>query len=412
MMDLNKVCYRTVHLQKPYMLQAYEELGGYSVWCKLQKKEISVDSVFKEIKKSNLKGRGGAGFPVWKKLSLVKDNIAQKKYVICNLSESDPGTFKDGDILRYNPHQLIEGMLIVAYIVGATRGYNYIKGKLVKYGSIMEEAITTAKSAELINNTFELSNFYSDGGYICGEETALIETMEGRVGKPRIKPPFPTECGLYNAPTVVINAETLATIPVILEKGADWYLKSGGYKIFSISGHVKRPGNYEVPLGTPFKELLKLAGGMNDNKQLKAVFPGGIATPILPANVIMDLNMDYNSLQKVGSSLGTGGIIVFNEESCMVVELTKVLQFFYQESCRKCAPCIEGVQNLLRIVNKKNMKLLDLEADRIFENSMCTLGKSIALVTKSFINFFKNSPWTHTSLADHFHTKSHHLAVN
>jgi NADH-quinone oxidoreductase subunit F len=394
--QLNKVCYRTLHLQKPWALQTYRSLGGYSVWNKILQGALTPEFMLTEIKKSTLEGRGGGGFPVWKKLTLVKDNHAKQKYIICNLSESDPYTFKDEGILHYNPHQLIEGMLIAGYIIGANIGYFYIKGKLIKHAMIMKNAINEVKQEKLIDDQFVLSKFCSLGGYVCGEETALIEHIEGNIAQPRYKPPYPTESGLYACPTLVSNAETLATLPVLLEKGADWYLRMGRYKIFSISGQIRHPGNYEVPLNIRFSELLELAGGVNNNKQIKAVFPGGISAPILPMHSIMHLHMDYKNLLNAGSSLGTGGIFLIEENACMVIELAQVLAFYSRSACKKCIPCREGIAQMCEIVNRiihgkgvaLDVEALHFEAEKMYGKTLCALGSSIALVIKSFLQYF------------------------
>ena len=375
----------------------------YKVWRKILRKKFMPDNIIYEIKQSLLRGRGGAGFLTGLKLELMKNNKSTQKYLICNLSEGEPGTFKDRDILCNDAHQLIEGILIASYTIGATVAYNYIKGELVKYIDVLENAMGEAKAAKLIPDYIELNNFCTNGGYIYGEETALIRAIEGKSVEPTFKPPFPTEFGLYKCPTLVCNAETLALIPIILEKGAKWHVETGGYKIFSISGDVNKPGNYKLPLGVAFSEILNLAGGICKNRKLKAIFPGGISTPILPYDIIIDLKMDYESLQNAGSMLGTGAIIVMDEDTCMVSKLNKILRFYYDESCKKCTPCREGLAWLVKILDRiikgsgniLDVNLLDNVADKILGNTLCALGDSAALVTKSFIKYFHNEFTSH-----------------
>ena len=407
-MILNQVCYRTLHLEKQEKLSSYQSVGGYNIWQKILAKEISANNILKEIKLSGLRGRGGAAFSTGIKLDIVSKYKTSNKYVICNADEGEPGTFKDRDILTYNPHQIIEGMAIIAYTIGASVGYIYIRGEYVKQIAIMESALREARKGGLIGNNindtdinFNIYCFYGAGAYICGEETALLESMEGRRGTPRTKPPFPTEKGLYNSPTVVNNTETIASIPVILEKGSEWYTNLGvnsakGYKIFSVSGNVNKPGNYEVPLGISFVELLELAGGMRDSKKLKAVIPGGISTSILPANIIMNLRLDYEPLIQAGSSLGTGAVIVIDEDACMVQILSRILQFYFNESCGQCTPCREGIGWLIRVLDRiligegsiDDLTLLSEIVHKISDNSFCALGDSVPIVAMSFLKYF------------------------
>ncbi len=288
----NEICFRTLHLTPSWSLQSYESVGGYQVWRKILKEKIKPEVIIDELKLSGLRGRGGAGFPTGLKWSFMSRNSPGQKYILCNSDEGEPGTFKDRDILRFNPHQLIEGMAIAAYVMGATVGYNYVRGEFYESFDRVEKALEEARGLGLIGQNilgsgvnFELHNVVGAGAYICGEETALMDSLEGKKGFPRFKPPFPANFGLYGCPTNINNTESFASVPVILQQGGKWFLElgkpnNGGCKIFSVSGHVNRPGNYEVSLGIPFAELLSLAGGIRGGRQLKAVIPGGSSAPI------------------------------------------------------------------------------------------------------------------------------------
>lgn len=411
MLEFNPVCLRTLNVkesEKVWSLDTYEKVGGYSVWRKILAEKISPESILEEVKKSGLKGRGGAGFPTGLKWSFMNRNTPGIKYVVCNSDEGEPGTCKDRDILRYNPHQLIEGMAIGAYVMGAKAGYNYIRGEFWEPFENMEEALKEAYSTGLLGKNilgsgvdFDLYNHLGAGAYICGEETALLNSIEGKKGQPRFKPPFPANYGLYGKPTTINNTETYASVPVILEKGADWFLNlgkpnSGGSKIFCIGGHVKKPGNFEVHLGVPFKELLALAGGLYDGRQLKAVVPGGSSMKILPAEAIMGIDMDYDSLQKAGSSLGTGAITVIDDSTCMVDLLLRVSEFYMEESCGQCTPCREGTGWMVRILERLvhgHGKPGDLEklvtvANNIEGRTICALGDAAAWPVQSYLKHF------------------------
>ncbi len=404
----NEVCFRTLHLDKPWMLETYEKACGYSVWRRILKEKTPPDQILEELKKSALRGRGGAGFPTGLKWSFLNRNIPGQKYVICNSDEGEPGTCKDRDIMRYNPHQMIEGMAIGGYVMGATVGYNYIRGEFIEPFQRCEAAIKEAYEAGLLGKNllgsgedFDLHNFLGAGAYICGEETALMNSLEGWKGFPRFKPPFPANYGLYGKPTTINNTETFASVPVILEKGADWFLNlgrpnNGGTKLFCVSGHVNKPGNYEVPLGTPFKDLLEMAGGMLNGNKIKAVIPGGISMPVLPGDTMMNVDMDYDSLQKAGSMLGSGGVIVMDETTCMVDALLGISDFFMEESCGQCTPCREGTGWLARMlhhIENGHGKEGDLEkltsiAGNIEGRTICALGDAAAWPVQSFIKHF------------------------
>jgi NADH-quinone oxidoreductase subunit F len=407
---LNQVCYRTLGLTDPSSLATYLSIGGYTTWKKILKEKPDPINIINEVKLSGLRGRGGAGFLTGLKWSFISKNIPGQKYVVCNSDEGEPGTFKDRDILRYNPHQLIEGMAIAGYVIGASVGYNYIRGEFYEPISVIEKAVNEALNAGLLgknifnsNIDFNLYNVYGAGAYICGEETALMESLEGKKGQPRFKPPFPANFGVYGCPTNINNTETYASIPVILEKGGKWHLElgkpnNGGCKIFSVSGHVNKPGNYEIPLGTPFVDLLNMAGGIKNGKKLKAVIPGGSSAPILPAHIVTNLSMDYDSIAKAGSMLGSGAVIIMDESTCMVNALYRISHFYSDESCGQCSPCREGTSWLYKILsrivhghgNLSDISLLDSVASNICGRTICALGDAAAMPVMSFIKHFRS----------------------
>ncbi|MCA0404106.1 MAG: NADH-quinone oxidoreductase subunit NuoF, partial [Proteobacteria bacterium] len=364
MVKQNQVCYRTFHLDKPWTLEAYESVGGYSSWRRILKEQIPPQQIIEELKTSSLRGRGGAGFPTGLKWSFMNRNTPGQKYVVCNSDEGEPGTCKDREILANNPHQLIEGMAIAGYVMGATVGYNYIRGEFWLPYERTEAALKEAYKAGLLGENilnsgfnFNLYNHLGAGAYICGEETALLNSIEGKKGQPRFKPPFPANYGLYGKPTTINNTETFASVPVIMEQGGEWFLKlgkpnNGGTKCFSVSGHVNKPANFEIPLGTPFKTLLELAGGVRDGRKIKAVIPGGTSMPVLPGDIMMQLDMDYDSIQKAGSGLGSGAVIVMDETTCMVDALYRISEFYMEESCGQCTPCREGTGWLVRLLHR------------------------------------------------------------
>lgn len=408
MVELNQVCYRTLHLQDPWSLASYESVGGYSAWRRILKEQIPPQQIIEELKLSALRGRGGAGFPTGLKWSFINRSLPGQKYVVCNSDEGEPGTCKDRDILRYNPHQLIEGMAIAGYTMGATVGYNYIRGEFWEPFERVEVALKEAYEAGLLGKNimgvgvdFDLYNHLGAGAYICGEETALLNSLEGKKGQPRFKPPFPANFGLYGRPTTINNTETYASVPVIMEKGGDWFLKlgkpnNGGTKCFSISGHVNKPGNYEVPLGTPFKTLLELAGGVREGRRLKAVIPGGSSMPVIPGDIMMTLDMDFDSIQKAGSGLGSGAVIVMDETTSMVDVLYRLAEFYMDESCGQCTPCREGTGWLVRILHRirsghgvpGDLERLVNVANGIEGRTICALGEAAAWPVQSFVKHF------------------------
>ncbi|WP_018623381.1 NADH-quinone oxidoreductase subunit NuoF [Kangiella aquimarina] len=406
----NEVCFRTLHLDKPWTLKTYESAGGYRMWRKILAEKTPPEEIIEELKLSALRGRGGAGFPTGLKWSFMPRHAPGQKYVVCNSDEGEPGTFKDRDILRFNPHQLIEGMAIGGYVMGATVGYNYMRGEFYEPIERFEQALEEAYKEGLLGKDilgsgvdFDLHSHIGAGAYICGEETALLESLEGKKGQPRFKPPFPANYGLFGRPTNVNNTESFASVPVILEKGGKWFLElgkenNGGTKIFSVSGHVNKPGNYEIGLGTPFKDLLEMAGGMKDGKKLKAVIPGGSSAPVLPADVMMDITMDYDAIGKAGSMLGSGAVIIMDEDTDMVEVLGRIAHFYYEESCGQCTPCREGTGWMSRMIHRiangqgKESDLKDLNeiAGNIMGRTICALGDAAAMPVQSFIKHFKD----------------------
>jgi NADH-quinone oxidoreductase subunit F len=373
------------------------------------KEQTPPQHIIDELKTSALRGRGGAGFPTGLKWSFMNRNSPAQKYVVCNSDEGEPGTCKDRDILRYNPHQLIEGMAIAGYVMGATVGYNYIRGEFWEPFERTEAALKEAYAAGFLGKNildskvdFDLHNHLGAGAYICGEETALLNSLEGKKGQPRFKPPFPANYGLYGQPTTINNTETFASVPVIMEQSGEWFLKlgkpnNGGCKCFSVSGHVNKPANFEIPLGTPFKTLLELAGGVRDGRRLKAVIPGGTSMPILTGEVMMTLDMDYDSLQKAGSGLGSGAVIIMDDTTCMVDALYRISEFYMDESCGQCTPCREGTGWLVRLLHRIKSghgepgdieKLVNV-ADNIEGRTICALGEAAAWPVQSFVKHFK-----------------------
>ncbi len=403
------LCLATKDLNHPASIKTYISIGGYEALKKILTDKISPSDLLEEIKLSGLRGRGGAGFPTGLKWSFMPKNAKGEKYLVCNSDEGEPGTFKDRDIIRYNPHQIIEGMIIGAYIMDATVGFNYIHGEIWNEYLSFGEALNQARQAGLLGKnilnsdfSFELHAVHGYGAYICGEETALIESIEGKKGQPRFKPPFPATYGIYGKPTCVNNTETFASIPWIIRHGGQAFndlgvANSGGTKIFSVSGHISNPGNYEIQMGMPFSELLDLAGGVWKGHKLKAVIPGGPSTALVPAHTIMHATMDYDGLSKIGSSLGAGSMIVMDETTCMVNTLKRLSYFFYEESCGQCTPCREGTGWVYRIVKRivdgqgrlDDLNLLKDVSQKISGRTICALGDAAAVPVLSFIKHFE-----------------------
>ncbi|NBD21313.1 NADH-quinone oxidoreductase subunit NuoF [Aquabacterium fontiphilum] len=397
-----------------WRLKDYEARGGYAALRKILGKDggegMTPDQVIAEVKASALRGRGGAGFPTGLKWSFMPRAFPGQKYLVCNSDEGEPGTCKDREILRFNPHIVIEGMAIAAYAMGISVGYNYIHGEIFEVYERFEEALEEARAAGLLGNnilgsdfSFQLHAHHGFGAYICGEETALLESLEGKKGQPRFKPPFPASFGLYGKPTTINNTETFAAVPWIIRNGGEAFLNvgkpnNGGTKLFSISGDVERPGNYEIPMGTPFATLLELAGGVRGGRKLKAVIPGGSSMPVLPAHIMMECTMDYDSIAKAGSMLGSGAVIVMDETRCMVKSLLRLSYFYMHESCGQCTPCREGTGWLWRMVERiehgkgrpEDIDMLNSVADNIQGRTICALGDAAAMPVRAFIKHYRD----------------------
>jgi len=393
-----------------WQLADYVKRGGYEALKKILASGMTQEEVIAEIKASGLRGRGGAGFPTGLKWSFMPRTFPGQKYLVCNSDEGEPGTFKDRDILRSNPHIVIEGMAIAAYAMGISVGYNYIHGEIFEVYDLFEEALEEARAAGFLGDkilgsdfSFQLHAFHGYGAYICGEETALLESLEGKKGQPRFKPPFPASFGLYGKPTTINNTETFAAVPWIIRNGGQAYLdigipNNGGTKIFSVSGDVAKPGNYEVPLGTPFSKLLELAGGMRDGRKLKAVIPGGSSAPVIPGDTMMDVTMDYDAISKAGSMLGSGAVIVMDDTRCMVKSLLRLSYFYFEESCGQCTPCREGTGWLYRMVDRiehgkgrpEDLDLLDSVAGNIMGRTICALGDAAAMPVRGFLKHYRD----------------------
>ena len=395
---------------KNWGLADYVKRGGYEALRKILTQGMSQEDVIAEVKASGLRGRGGAGFPTGLKWSFMPRSFPGQKYLVCNSDEGEPGTFKDRDILRLNPHIVIEGMAIAAYAMGISVGYNYIHGEIFEVYKRFEDALDEARQAGFLgdnilgsNFSFQLHAFHGYGAYICGEETALLESLEGKKGQPRFKPPFPASFGLYGKPTTINNTETFAAVPWIIRNSGQAYLEvgkpnNGGTKLFSITGDVERPGNYEIPLGTPFSKLLELAGGMRGGSTLKAVIPGGSSAPVIPGSIMMDTTMDYDAIAKAGSMLGSGAVIVMNDTRCMVKSLLRLSYFYFEESCGQCTPCREGTGWLYRMVNRiehgqgrlEDLDLLDSVAGNIMGRTICALGDAAAMPVRGFLKHYRD----------------------
>ncbi len=407
----NEVCFATLRFDRPWALDNYRKVGGYQALHKLFEQKIKPEEIVEEIKRSALRGRGGAGFPTGVKWSFMPRNAPGQKYIVCNSDESEPGTCKDRDILRYNPHALIEGMIIAGYAMGASVGYNYLRGEFMREPfQRMEQALGEARAAGYLGEdiqgsgfSFQLHNVYGAGAYICGEESGLLESLEGKKGMPRYKPPFPAQFGLYGRPTTVNNTETFASVPSIIRNGGEWFLglgrpNNGGVKCFSVSGHVVKPGNYEVPMGIPFRELLKMAGGVRDGRRLKAVIPGGSSMPMVPGAQMLELDMDYDSLVKAGSGLGSGGVVVMDETTDMVKVILRISRFYYAESCGQCTPCREGCGWMYRVIKRisegkgrmADLELLESAAGQIAGHTICAFGEAAAWPVQSVLKHWRD----------------------
>ena len=397
-----------------WRLKDYQARGGYEALRKILGKDggegLSQELVIATVKESALRGRGGAGFPTGLKWSFMPRQFPGQKFLVCNSDEGEPGTCKDREIMQFNPHIVIEGMAIAAYAMGISVGYNYIHGEIFQTYDRFEEALEEAREAGLLgdnimgsNYSFQLHAAHGFGAYICGEETALLESLEGKKGQPRFKPPFPASFGLYGKPTTINNTETFAAVPWIIRNGGAAYLacgkpNNGGTKIYSVSGDVENPGNFEIPMGTPFSKLLELAGGVRKGRTLKAVIPGGSSSPVLPASIMMDCTMDYDSIAKAGSMLGSGAVIVLDDSRCMVKALQRLSYFYMHESCGQCTPCREGTGWLSRMVDRietgqgrpSDMDLLNSVSENIMGRTICALGDAAAMPVRAMIKHFRH----------------------
>jgi NADH-quinone oxidoreductase subunit F len=408
---LNLTVFEPLKYERPWTLETYRKIGGYEVWERILREKPTRDSIIDAVKASGLRGRGGAAFPVGVKWSFMPRNSPVQKYIVCNSDESEPGTCHDRDILRYNPHALIEGLAIGGYAMNATVAYNYIRGEFLgepvpRFEAALKEAYAAGLLGKNIMGSgidMDIYTFVGAGAYICGEETALLDSLEGKPGKPRFKPPFPAAFGLYGAPTTINNTQSFASVPTILRKGPEWFASLGpanaaGTVIFSVSGHVEKPQNLELPLGIPFKDLLALCGGVRGGRKLKAVIPGGSSVPVVPGDVMLTVNMDYDSLKAVGSSIGSAAVIVMDETTCMVRVLERISRFYMAESCGQCTPCREGTGWMHRLIKRiragearrEDLGLLLDVANRIEGHTICGFGDASAWPVQSFLKHFRH----------------------
>ena len=411
MMAAHNVVFTTLDAEQPWSMDTYLGIDGYQAWKKILAEKTDPAEIIERVKASSLRGRGGAGFPTGLKWGFMPRSAPVQKYLLCNSDESEPGTCHDRDILRFNPHAVIEGMAIAAYSMGATVAYNYLRGEFhhepfERFEAALKEAYAAGLlGKDLLGSGVDIDIYgvLGAGAYICGEETALMESLEGKKGQPRFKPPFPANFGLYGKPTTINNTETLASVPHIMRNGSDWFLNigkpnNGGPKVFSVSGHVNKPGNYEIPLGTPFSELLEMAGGVRNGNKLKGVIPGGSSMPVLPADVMMDITMDYDAMGKAGSGLGSGAVIVMDETTCMVKACTRISRFYHMESCGQCTPCREGTGWMHRVLQRivdgnasqQDLELLRSAAGQIEGHTICAFGEAAAWPVQGFLREYWN----------------------
>jgi NADH-quinone oxidoreductase subunit F len=393
----------------PPSLGAHLAKDGYKAIEKALK-EMTPEAVVEEMKASNLRGRGGAGFPTGMKWTFVPKQAPKPKYIVCNADESEPGTCKDRLLMQNDPHQVIEGLLLAGYVVDAHQGYIYVRGEYRYLIDILDRAIEEAYSHGYLgknilgtNFHFELATHTGAGAYECGEESALLESLEGKRGIPRIRPPFPAVVGLYGGPTVLNNVETFASVPAIIRGGGAWYAglgtpRNGGTRLFCLSGHVNRPGVYELPMGIPLRKVIdEVAGGVLGGKKFKAVIPGGSSTPVLTAEAL-DTPLDFDSVAKAGSLLGSGGVIVMHEDTCMVKVALRLMQFYAHESCGWCIPCREGTSWLKKTMTRfhsgggreEDIKLIEDLAKSMLGRTFCPLGDAAAMPTIAFVQKFRS----------------------
>ena len=407
---MEKVLTRNIDKENSQSLEVYEASGGYRALRKTV--GMSAEDVQEEIKKSGLRGRGGAGFPSGLKFSFMPKQSEKPMYLICNADESEPGTFKDRLIMEKDPHMMLEGCLIASWAIRASACYIYTRGEYVLCNDILEKAVAETEATGLSGKNILGSGWDCDlivhrgaGAYICGEETALMTSLEGNRGYPRLKPPFPAQSGVWGCPTTINNVETLACIPFIMERGAEWFASIGrdakntGPKLYCLSGHVKRPGTYEGPMGLPLKELIyELGGGMlHDDRPLKAVIPGGSSVPVLRAEEC-EVYLDFDSLAAAGTMLGSAGIMVMDDSTCMVSAIERIAHFYSHESCGQCTPCRQGcgwMEDILTRIEtgegrQQDLDLLTNIADNIQGNTICPLGDAAAMPVRSFVTKFRD----------------------
>ncbi|NOR53923.1 MAG: NADH-quinone oxidoreductase subunit NuoF [Candidatus Aminicenantes bacterium] len=405
----DKILTQHFGLENLFKIDVYLKNKGYEA-AKKALTDMKADEILEEVKAANLRGRGGAGFPAGVKWGFVPKDIEKPKYLCVNADEGEPGTFKDRYIMTHNPHLLIEGIIITSFCVGIHTAFIYIRGEYEAVALRLEQAISEAYDNGFLGESILGTGFKLDvyvhrgaGAYICGEETALLESLEGKRGNPRLKPPFPASVGLFGCPTVINNVETVSNIPSIILNGAAWFCqvglpKDGGTRIFGVSGMVKKPGIYELPVGTNLKEIIiKHAGGMIEGKKLKAVIPGGMSAPILTAEEI-DISMDFDSLVEAKSMLGSAAIIVIDEETSMLDVLRRVTKFYSHESCGQCTPCRIGNSWINKIVKRMadgNGKREDLDkiiqlANNMLGKTLCPLGDAAAMPVLSIIQKFRD----------------------
>jgi NADH-quinone oxidoreductase subunit F len=406
---MERILFRHIDVPDQHKIDTYIKNGGYQALPKALK-ELSPDDLIEMVKKSGLRGRGGAGFPAGMKWAFVPKDSPKPRFLLCNADEGEPGTFKDRALIENDPHQLIEGIIIASYAIGAHQAYIYIRGEFYFGAERLKQAIAECYQKgylgkNILGSGFDLDlDIYRGGGaYVCGEETSLMESVEGNRANPRLKPPFPAAVGLYKNPTVINNVETLSNLSHIVLNGGEWYAKIGmpkstGTKIFSLSGHVNKPGNYELPMGTPLRELIyEHGGGIRDGRKLKAVIPGGVSTPVLTADMI-DVKMDFDSLYEAGSLLGSGATIVMDETTCMVKVAYRISKFFEHESCGKCVPCREGTRWIRQIMGRiengkgreEDIELLRDICANIAGNTVCPLGDAAVVPITSSIEKFRD----------------------
>jgi NADH-quinone oxidoreductase subunit F len=402
------VLLRNVDVPDGHLLSTYEAGGGYRALRKALS-EYTPDEIVELVKESNLRGRGGAGFPTGMKWSFVPKAAGKPKYLCCNADEGEPGTFKDRIIMERDPHQLIEGLAVSAYAIGAETAYVYIRGEYVTAIRRMEQAIAEAHESGYLGTGILGSNFdfmvhihRGAGAYICGEETAMLESLEGKRAQPRLKPPFPAVAGLYASPTVINNVETLACVPHIVMRGSAWFRgigpdRSPGPKLYCLSGQVRKPGLYELPMGISLRELVEEhGGGPLPGRKVKAVIPGGVSAPVIPQSEL-EVSMDFDSLTAAGSMLGSAGVVVIDDSTCMVKLATRIIEFFHHESCGKCTPCREGLDWAVKVLRRieagegetGDLEQLEMLCKGIFGNTFCALGDGAAMGLRAALKHFR-----------------------